>query len=436
MMHANHSHRWFEAPRCLLGVVLLDGLMRRPNPCQWFLGGCLLAAIGCQPSPPAIAPPPPKVTVQLPVTREIRDYRVFNGTTVASAIVEVRSRVRGYIQQVHFEDGQIVKPGDLLFELDPRPFQVEINAAKDQLELNQAQLDAAAADEARQRDLYAKNATSKADFDRAVAQRKSWDARIDLTKQDIIRRELDLEYSRITAPIGGRIGRALLTAGNLVNAGGSDPLLTTIMAIDPIDVVFNVDERTLLEYRQQRRNGETAGDRNVSLRERQVPFEFGLETDRGFPNQGLLRFADNRIDISTGTIEVRGTAANSEGLYVPGSRVRVRLALRDPHQGLTAPDTAILSDLDKKYILVLNPQNVVVRRDVVIGSLLDDGMREITAPLEKPDSLSADEPVIVLGLQRARLNYPVEPVDQDGNPFVREPAKAETSVAAPASTDG
>jgi RND family efflux transporter MFP subunit len=387
---------------------------------RWWCGvwvcGLLMLATGCEPTTAAVAPAPPKVTVQLPVSREIKDYRTFNGTTVAAAIVEVRSRVRGYIQKVHFTDGQIVKPGDLLFELDPRPFQVEIDAAKQQLALANAQQEAAAADAARQRDLYSKNATSKADFDAAVAQLKSWEARIDLANEEIRRRELDLEFSRITAPIGGRIGRALLTAGNLVNAFGGDQLLATIVSIDPIDVTFSVDERTVLEYRNRVQASLSEEQKAASLRDRQLPFEFGLETDKGFPNGGVLKFADNRIDVSTGTIEIRGSAANPDGRYVSGSRVRIRVALGEPHASLTVPDTAILSDQDQKYILVLNPENLVVRRNVILGKLLDDGMREVSGAT---DTLSPAEPLIVLGLQRARLNYPVEPLDRDGNPFVR-----------------
>lgn len=371
---------------------------------------------GCSPAVAEPAPEPPKVTVAHPEQRTLINYDEYNGWTEASATVEVRARVRGHIDKVDFVDGQFVKTGDLLFELDPRPFQSEIDRAKEQVTIAQAQQEAALKEEERQLDLQSKKAATKSDVERAIAQRKTWDAQINSANEEVKRRELDLTYARITAPISGKIGRAMMTAGNLVNAGGSDPLLTTIVSVDPIRVYFAVDERALLKYRNENRPGSAGTGEGNPLKDSQVPFEFRLETDDSFVNKGVLDFADNRIDPQTGTIEVRGECANPDGKLLPGSRVRVRVPVSGEHSALLVPDAAILSDQDKKYLLCLNAENVVVRRDVELGRLLDDGMRVILPAAKPEDSLATDDWIIVLGLQRARVNYPVQPMDADGEP--------------------
>ncbi len=376
-----------------------------------FLAGCEVAKAKSNLSPP-------RVTVQKPQPREILDYSEYNGWTDASKTVEIRSRVRGHIDKIDFTDGQMVKEGDLLFELDPRPFAAEVDAAKQQVEVDQANLEFAQAEEERNRDLFDKKVTTKAELQQKVASRKSWEAKVAAAKEEVKRRELDQQYARIVSPISGKISRAQLVAGNLVNAGGSDPLLTTVVALDPIYVYFFVDERALLEYRE--RNGaKRARAHQQPLKESQIPFDFALETDDGFPHHGVLDFADNRIDATTGTIEVRGAAQNANSQFLPGSRVRVRIPISEPYSALVIPDTAILSDQSLRYVLCLNADNIVVRRDVNLGRLLEDGMRVILPPKPGQEAISAEEWIVVLGLQRARVNYPVEPFDADGQPISR-----------------
>lgn len=374
---------------------------------------------GCAPEQAAATPEPPKVTVAHPEERTLVDYDEYNGWTDASATVEVRARVRGHIHKVHFTDGQFVKKDDLLFELDPRPFQSEVDRATEQVKIAEAQLEAAVKEEERQRSLFEQNAARKNDLERAEAARKTWDAQIASAQEEVRRQELELSYSRITAPIGGRISRAMLTEGNLVNAGGSDPLLTTIVAVDPIQVYFAVDERALLQYRQNRRPGTETTQEGHPLKESEIPFEFRLETDQGFANKGVIDFADNKIDPMTGTIEVRGTSENADGRYVPGSRVRVRIPVRDEYPATLVPEEAILSDQDKKYLLCLNAENSVVRRDVQLGKLLEDGMRVILPGTKENEGVKPEDWVIVLGIQRARINYPVTPVDANGEPITK-----------------
>lgn len=377
----------------------------------WFL--LIPLFHGCAPEPTAVETPPPKVTVARPEVRELTDYDEYNGWTAPSQVVEVRSRVRGHIVKVDFTDGEIVEAGKLLFELDPQPFEAEIGRAESQVEIARAQLEQAIKEEARQQRLFEQQAGTAQEYELSVARRKTWEAQVSSALDEVKRRQLDAEYARITAPIGGKISRALLTVGNLVNAGGGDPLLTTVVALDPIHVYFNVDERSLLRYRQ-RRNNSDAGQLKP-LKQSEIPFEFGLETDSGFPHQGVLDFADNRIDPATGTIEVRGRAENADGRFIPGGRVRVRVAVSQPYQGILVPDVAILTDQNRKYLLCLNDQNIVLRRDVKPGRLLPDGMRVILPAGDGAQELRPEERVIVLGLQRARLNYPVEPVDEQGN---------------------
>ena len=197
-----------------------------------------------------------------------------------------------------------------------------------------------------------------------------------------------------------------------VNAGGSDPLLATIVTMDPVQIYFSVDERALQRYQKMRPATSPAG----TLRERKMPFQFGMETDDGYPNAGVLDFADNRVDATTGTILVRGVVSNPQGRFVPGSRVRVRIPIGDERPSVIVPDTAILSDQDRKYVLVVDDKNVVQRRDVSLGKLLDDGMRIILPGTGTTQTIGPNDTIITVGLQAARINYPVEPVKPTTQP--------------------
>jgi multidrug efflux system membrane fusion protein len=328
----------------------------------------------------------------------------------ADKTVEVRARVRGHIQKVNFADGQYVKKGDLLFELDPRPFQAEVGKTRDSLKIFEAQKSAADKEEARLRVLQAKGGASLQQIEKAEADALALAAQISATQNEIDRAELDLEYARITAEINGRIGEAELTEGNLVNAGGSDPLLTTIVSVDPIRVYFNVDERSMQRYAKSVGVlGGSLSDMLANLKDQQAAFTFALDGETGFTHEGQLRFGDNRVDPKTGTIQVYGTVPNADGMFVPGSRVRVRLTIGKPYTATLVPDTAILADQDKRYVLIVDKEKVVRRRNVTLGAITDDGMRAIM-PVEKlvDSETIAQWHVIVDNLQRARLNYPVE----------------------------
>ena len=376
------------------------------------LGGVLttiaLALIGCREKAERAEPPPPKVTVQAPQVRPIVDHDEYNGWIDSPAVVDVRSRVRGHIVKVHFQDGDMVAKDQLLFELDPRPFQQEIDRSVEQVGIYEAQLKVALIDEKRYKELEKTGSASPTEVDSSFAKARSLEAQVETQKKEVERDRLELEYSRITAPIAGRIGRAMLDEGNLVNAGGSDPVLATIVATNPLEIYFAVDERALQRYQKMGPASRPAG----TLRERALPFLFGLETDQGYPHKGVLDFADNRIDPTTGTIMMRGSLDNPDGRFVAGSRVRVRVPLGNERSCVLIPDAAILSDQDRKYVLVVGDKNVVQRREIVPGRLLDDGTRIVTS------GLSGDDRIITLGLQTARINYPVEPVAPATQPAV------------------
>jgi membrane fusion protein, multidrug efflux system len=375
------------------------------------LAGLLAGVTGCEKPAERAAPPPPKVTVAHAEMRDVTDFDDYNGWLDAAQTVEVRARVRGHIQKINFTDGQLVKKGDLLFELDPRPFEASIGRQTDQSAIYQAQLVAAQKEYARLSELLGRGGASQSQVDKAEADAKSLDAQLKANEHEIVRASLDLEYSKITAPISGRIGRAMLTEGNLVNAGGSDPLLTTIVSVDPVYVYFTVDERALQRYQKDHPRQEAT----TGPAEPQIKVKFGLDTDVGYPYEAVLDFADNQVDKTTGTILVRAVYQDPQGRLTPGSRVRVRIPTSAEHSVALVPDTAILSDQDKKYLLVLDDKNVVQRRDINPGTLLDDGMRVILPP-DHGDAITPGDWIVVQGLQMARINYPVDPVKPTTQP--------------------
>ncbi len=383
--------------------------------------GFLITVCGCNEEQRPPAPEAPKVGVLHPEKRQLVDNAEFNGWMDADQTVEVRARVRGHIQKVHFTDGQMVKKGDLLFELDPRPYEAAIGRQKDKVKVYEAQKVAADKDEVRLRELQKKGGASVQQVEKAEADAKALEAEISAGKNEIKRAELELEYSRITADIAGRISKAELTEGNLVNAGGTDPLLTTVRSVDPILVYFNVDERLLQRYAKDvKTEGKKFTDVLAAMKDAKLDFTFAQDGETEFAHKGTLSFGDNRIDPTTGTIQVYGTVANSDGRFLPGARVRVRLPVGKPYAGLLVPETAILADQDKRYVLIADEKNAARRRNVTLGTLTDDGLRAIRpadtpAEGEKPE----DWWVIVDNLQRARLNYPVDP---------QKPAPATSSV--------
>lgn len=330
------------------------------------------------------------------------DYEEFTGRMDAGETVEIRSRVRGYLDRVNFTDGQEIKAGTLLFEIDPRTFEAEAKNAEGQKAQWLAKRDRAKADVTRYEGLVPTGAASAQDLDEARAELGEAIAAISSADAEIERAQLDVEFSKITAPIDGQVGRALITKGNLVQSGaGDDALLTTIVSLDPIYVYFDVDERTILQFRARHRAGRPEGEALPTIEQLKVPLLLGLANEDGFQHRGVIDFSNNRVDPDTGTVQVRGTFDNSTRMFKPGLFARVRVPVGNEYKALLVSELAIGTDQGQKFVLVVDDQNVVERRFVKPGPLQDDGLRVIS------DGLKPGESVVVNGLQRARPGKPV-----------------------------
>jgi RND family efflux transporter MFP subunit len=355
-----------------------------------------LTLVGCKREPPALAATPlPIVMVSQPVEREITDYNEYTGRTAAVETVEVRARVSGYLLQVNFPEGSMVKKGDLLYHIDPRPFQAVLDEAKGQVAQGEARLTRAEADVARNERLLPKGAASQKDLDTAVADRGEARASIQSARATVERAALDLEFTKITAPISGRISRYLITEGNLVNMDTT--LLTTIVSIDPMYAYFDVDEGTVLRVRELIRTGKVQ-----FARDGEAPVLLGLANEAGYPHQGTINFVDNQVNPQTGTLRVRGVFSNENEVLSPGYFARVRLLIGQTHGALLVTERAIDTDQGQKILYVVNDKNEVVSRPISMGAL-HDGLRVIE------EGVQPGERVIVNGLLQVRPGVTVEP---------------------------
>jgi RND family efflux transporter MFP subunit len=379
-------------------------LQYRPSLLTWvlLLSGFGLPLFGCKSAaPPLAATSPPAVSVAPPLEREVLDSDEYTGHIAAVEEVEVRSRVRGYLVKVNFTEGAEVKQGDVLFEIDPRPFQADLEAARGKVAQWEAKLARAEADVTRYQRLLPKGAASQKDLDTATADRGEARAAIQSARAEVDRAALDVEFAKVTAPIGGRVSRANITKGNLISGTDAAPL-TTIVSMHPIYVYFNVDERALLQYQQAARKQAGGSERVPSVREAKVPVYLGLAGETGFPYEGVIDFANNQVDAQTGTIQVRGVFANANRALTPGLFARVRVPVGDKYQAMLVPERAIGTDQGQKYLLAVNDKNVVEYRAVKLGRLFDN-LRVIQEGV-KPGEL-----IIVNGIQRARPGLTVTP---------------------------
>lgn len=383
----------------------------RPVAVRIPVAGALAATVaillaGCENTSPAVhdaaAPPPPEVSVSKPVSREVTDYFEFPGQTAAVGEVEVRARVTGYLVKVNFEDGQEVKKGDLLYEIDPRPYQATLDRATGDLARLHALLDKAKANLSRGERLRPSGAISQDEYEQCVAQLAVHKASIQSVEAAVRDAKLDLEFTRVVSPISGRVSRTRITEGNLVQPGaGEAAVLTTVVTTNPVYVYFNIDEPALLQYdRLDWRSGrETLPDRIKVLK---VPVEIGLGDEKGFPHRGILDFLDNKVEAETGTIRARGVFDNTKQYLTPGLYVRVRLPIGKPHRAVLVSERAIGTDQGRKFLLAVNRENVVERREVRLGALRE-GFRVVES------GVAADDWIIVKGLQRVRPGVSVQP---------------------------
>src|SRR6267378_4706555 len=363
------------------------------------LGFCL-GVSGCARTPSeAPAAPPIPVTVSYAVEREVTDYADFTARTAAVDSVEVRAHVWGYLEKVNFKEGALVQKGDVLFELDPRPYQAMLNQAKAKVAQDEAQLKYDEAEYQRNVNLVRTGAVSRSDLDKTAAARGVDLANIAADKAVVASRQLDLEYTKVTAPVSGRVSRYVVTVGNLVQSGdqAGGTLLTTIVSVDPMYAYYDVDERTVQSVRQLIREGKVKWAAQTAW-----PVALGLTTEEGFPHQGTVNFVDNQVNPKTGTLRVRGVFPNKDQSLSPGFFARVRVPIGLPHQALLVSDRALDTDQGQKILYVVNDKNEVVSRPIRVGAL-HDGLRVIE------DGLKPGERVIVNGLQQVRPGVTVEP---------------------------
>jgi RND family efflux transporter MFP subunit len=376
------------------------------------LGFCL-GVTGCAQAPGgAPAAGPVQVPVSHPVERYVTDYAVFTARVAAVDSVDVKAHVWGYLEKVNFKEGDLVKKGDVLFELDPRPYQALLDQAKAKLRQDEAQLRYDEAEYQRNLNLARTNAVARTDLDKSLSARDVDLANIAADKALVASRQLDLDYTKVIAPVSGRVSRYVVTVGNLIQSGdqGGGTLLTTIVSVDPMYVYFDVDEHTVLRVKRLIREGKAKSARAGE----EVPVWLGLANEVGHPHRGTINFVDNQVNPKTGTLRLRGVFPNKDEALSPGYFARVRVPIGFPHQALLVSDRALDTDQGQKVVYVVDKNKQVVSRPVRLGAI-HDGLREIT------DGVKPGERVIVNGLQQVRPGVTVAPklVEMPTSPGVR-----------------
>ncbi len=395
-----------------------------------ILAGFLAAALaGCTVEPPQVAPAQAQVVpVSQPVERQVTDYVDFTGQTNAVEAVDIVPRVTGYLTKIAFQDGQDVNAGDLLFQIDPRPYKAQLDQADGQVTLNKAaHVFAKATYERDQAIGKTPGAVSQQQLDQDRASVDEAEARIKSSVASTEVYKLNLEFTNVTSPISGQVSRHRLSIGNLVNQ--DQTLLTTVVSLDPMYVYFYMDDPTLLRIRRAINEGKIK-----RYQKGKIPVLMGLAGEDGYPHEGIIDFVDNQVNPGTASIPVRGVFANPKPkdgvrLMAPGMFVRVRLPIGQPHPALLVIDRAIGADQDRKFVYVVDDKNMVQSARVTVGALQPDGLRVVSEGLQK------GQWVVVGGLQEVRPRTTVE-MEKIPMPSFNQPAavksKAEQKAANPA----
>jgi membrane fusion protein, multidrug efflux system len=339
----------------------------------------LVAGCGAQAQQATDAPPPQQVSAAEVVFKSIRPWDEFTGRLEPVEQVQVRPRVGGYIDSVRFQEGAQVRKGQVLFQIDPRPFQAEVDRLSAEVEASRAKLDLASANRGRGERLVEQNALSRSEFERLVSEEKAARGALEAASAALASARLNLEFTRVTSPIDGRVSRAVVTAGNLVT---SADLLTTVVSENPVYASFNADEQTYLKYA-------------AASRGRQAPVYMGLMTEAGYPHEGRLVFVDNAMDAGSGTIAGRALFTNPDGRFTAGLFARIKLVGEAAEDVALIPDRAIAADLGKRFVLVVGPKNEAQYRTVVLGPKVGD-LRIVHEGLKRGDV------VVIGGGQRVR----------------------------------
>ena len=337
------------------------------------------------------APPPAEVSAAQVVVKPVRQWDEFTGRVAAPEAVEVRARVSGYIDRIAFKEGDEVKSGDLLFVIDPRPYKAAYDSAAAQLERAQAAARLAEVLDQRSQSLIKTGAISRNEHDRSNSTRAQAVADAHATEAALAMAKLNLGFTEVRSPIAGRVGRAMLTVGNLVLADQS--VLTSVVSQDPVYVYFQPDEQTYLRYAALSRKGQRPDSAN--------PVRVGLASDTGFPYSGEVNFVNNQVDSATGTINLRAVVPNSDRVFTPGLYARVQLEASAEFKAMLIDNKAIMTDQDRKYVYVVGPKDEALRKDITLGGFAD-GLRIVQS------GLTPEDRVIVAGLQK--IFFPGAPV--------------------------
>ena len=363
------------------------------------------------------APKATPVSVATVITREATLWNDFSGRVEAVEQVEVRPQISGKIQAIHFEDGQIVKKGDLLFTIDPRPFAAELARAQSSVAAAQARMTLAQTESDRTGRLLLDHAVSQREMDERADALRVAQANLLSSQADLQIARLNLQYTQITAPVSGRTSRDEITVDSVVAVGANAPVLTTLVSVSPVYVSFDVDEQTYLHLAEHGAQG------NQGVHDLPVAIALAGETD--YSRRGFVKSIDNRLNPTSGTVRVRAEFANADHILAPGLYARVRVAAGAKEHVLLVSDRAIGTDQDKKFVMVVGPQDKVSYREVVLGPMVD-GLRVIRS------GLAANERIVVAGLQRVHSGDPVQPevVAMDPNQSLAATARASTQVHA------
>jgi RND family efflux transporter MFP subunit len=377
-----------------------------------------LLLAGCGKPAAGGAPPAPEVTVARPVARKIVEYNEYTGRMAAIQNVSVRPRVNGYIVQIPFKEGNIVKKDDLLFVIDPRPYQAALDQAAGQLQQAVAQKELADRNFTRAQTLQATKVSSKEEFDQAATNRNQADAQVATAQASVDAAKLNLEFTQIKSPIEGRVGRVQITIGNLVATDTT--VLTSIVSVDPIYAYADVDERAVIAYQKLEQEGKVKDARNSK-----VPVAVAVAGEQGFPHKGDIDFVDNQINAATGTLQVRGIFPNADGNLLSGMFVRMQIPVSGQEDALLITDRAVGSDQGQKFVYVVTGDKTE-RRPVTLGPVVD-GLRVVRQGLKPQDE------VIINGLMKVQPGSPVKAGAGDMQQFASNQLELKPALATPAS---
>ncbi len=380
-----------------------------------MIGGGLviLSLSSCKKNTPAAATGPLPVNVITAVEKEVTEWDEFTGRIEAVESVEIRARVSGYLEAIKFKEGAMVKAGDPLFVIDPRPYQADIDRATAEVERAEAQMKLAQIDYDRAKDLREKKVTSPEEFDQKAAAMQQAEAAVRSAKAAKDIAALNMDFTQIKSPIDGRVSDARVTVGNLIQAGtGADSVLTTVVSTDPLYVYVDADENSVLKFIK----AHAAGTRK-SLREATIPAYVQLANEEGFPHEGVLDFADNRIDPATGTLRVRAVLKAWDDLLTPGFFVRMRVPAGPKITATLIPDKVISSQQGLKFVFVVKPGKTIERRNIETGAIFE-GLRIVRLGLKEGDQ------VVSTRLQMLQPGMPVAPIPEAPTPDAAKPADA------------